>query len=296
MDPDDIPPPPRASQIAHDRLRRKRERMAAQAKAEADAALPPVSGLPPSTTVGSLTTSSTITSVSGLSLAEHGNQASSSALQLNLPGPLSPLNTVYPGGIPTSTSGYLQANTTTDLTRQTSAVPSSIGLTPSERRRQKEEAGQAIGIEDEIEWGDEEDTLDRLGGEVEVAGFPNAGLTLSSPHSRTSSTDTSSGPGPSSARFRSKSKWDPHVPREKDEAGGRFQVIKPDGFRYGSMGVDARWKKEKKKEERKEMVGKLFGRGKKGREGEERKREAWEDELEGKSRMHSEFFAFFVSC
>lgn len=279
---DDDLPPPRASQIAHDRLRRKRERLAAQAKAEADATSTPASGLPPSNTFASLTTSSTVTSASGLSFADYTNPASTSALQLNLPGPLSPVNTVYPG------TALLQPSAGTDLSRQTSAVPSSIGLTPSERRRQKEAAGQAIGIEDEIEWGEEEDTLDRIGDEVQVAGFPNAGLTLSSSHSRTSSTDTSSFPGPSSLRIKKTSRWDPHVPREKDEAGGMFQVIKPDGYKYGNMGVDAKWKKEKKREERKEMVGMLFGLGKKKQEEGERKREAWEDELEGKSRGNCE--------
>lgn len=324
---DQQPPIARASQAAHDRLRRKRERLAAQAQAQAQAeaeasggAASAISG--PSPTTGgagsnTLTTPpSALPSASSLGLRD---LSQSSSLQLHLPGPISPIPlrgdtqlAVNSFGLAPPLSSYnfgpgsqahsgapgaFQGQSTLDLSRQTSLVPSSAPSaqpttstsTAQERRREKERSGQAIGIEDEIEWGDEEDTLDRVG-EVDLPSFPHAGLNLSAQQSRASSSENGSlypgggGGGAGSIRPK-KSRWDPHAVRESESGETGFLIVKPDGFSHKTLGIDAKWKREKKKEERKEVMGKLFRLGKKSDKDEtqERKRQAWEDEIEGKT-------------
>lgn len=273
---------PQGNSKARERLRRMRERAAAQAAAEAGAGTeanpgesavagpstlpsqPTSTTLPASQTLASLTFSSD-SSFSGLPYL----QPSSSALQLDLPGPMTPLPSRYPygglggdspiSGLPQystlglSTSSQPSIPIAPSSARADSRVgpgggpvplPSEVSLTQSERRRILEATGQAIGIEDEIEWADDEETLDKMQGEqVEVMG---------------------------SLPVKPRSKWNPHGHALTGPDIPAFQILRAEDIEArakaeAEAAAAAEKKKGKKKEEGQRGLRGLFGR--KGKEG-----------------------------
>ena len=156
---------------------------------------------------------------------------------------------------------------------------------PALRRRELLRPDHSIGIEEEQEWAEEEDTLDKIG-EVQLPPMPSylssSRLALHPSESRFSHSSTTT------SLLHKSRRWDPHARREvekPDDAPADFSVVKPDGWSAKGMGLDATYKREKRREDRRQLVGKVFGFGrKKGKaEGDGREKERWEEEIEGRS-------------
>jgi hypothetical protein len=152
---------------------------------------------------------------------------------------------------------------------------------PAYKRREMLRPDHSVGIEEEQEWGEEEDTMDKVG-EVELPPMPSylsaSRLDLHPSESRNSRASMGS-----SLMLKSR-RWDPHARRETEkpaDAPADFAVVKPDGWSAKGMGLDATFKREKRREDRRQLVGKVFGFGRKKEK--EEKREKWEEEIEGRS-------------
>lgn len=271
MDP--LPPLKNASAAARERILRNRERIA---KAEAEAlGLSPSStqgSLPPSTTFGSIALSSSTSSGSG-------SGSGSGYPLLGLPDPLTPLGSIYPKSTADQTPpGFssLGLSTESPIGGYRFGGGGSIESpksTPTIAER-KAALGPAIGIEDEFDFDNE-----IIIPEESILPPPAPSFVDTVNISRWSSTDAGSNtdsvpkpPSTTGGRFR---KWDPHAPRAPKEGKGTFVVIKPE-----ELG------KDKKKEEREGMMGRIFGRKGKGKGKEPIGKEVphWEEQLEAVKR------------
>ena len=152
---------------------------------------------------------------------------------------------------------------------------------PAYKRREMLRPDHSVGIEEEQEWAEEEETMDKVG-EVQLPPMPSylssSRLDLHPSESRNSRASMGS------SMMRRTKRWDPHAKREVEKAADApadFAVVKPDGWSAKAIGLDSTYKREKRREDRRQLVGKVFGFGRKKEK--EEKKERWEDEIEGRS-------------